>query len=81
MLSAKKKFVPHCTLLHVCGHFSGCCRQENEQCVAKTAEDVKLYFWVIELTPDGKQKKGVEHIVMKNHTECQCQAINDDIPR
>ena len=81
MLSAKKKFIPHCTVLHFCGRFSGCCRQENEQCVPKTVEDVKLYFWVIELTADGKQRKGVEHIVMKNHTECHCQPINEDTPR
>lgn len=81
ILSAKRKFVPHCTLLHFCGHFSGCCRQENEECVAKTVEEVKLHFWVIELLPDGKQKKGVDFLTMKNHTECHCQPINDNTPR
>jgi hypothetical protein len=79
--SARKKFLPHCTLLHFCGKFSGCCRQENEQCVPKTIEEVEIYFWVIELTTDGKQKKGVEYITMKNHTECHCIPINNDIPR
>jgi len=79
--SARKKFVPHCTLLYFCGSYSGCCRQENEQCAPKTIQEVDLYFWVIELTTDGKQKKGVEAITMKNHTECHCQPINNDIPR
>lgn len=75
--SARKKYVPHCTMLYVCGQESGCCRQENEQCVPKTIEDVDLYFWVVELTPKGP-KKGVEVITMKNHTECYCQPLNDN---
>lgn len=79
--SARKKFLPHCTRLHFCGQFSGCCRQENEQCAPKTIEEVNVYFWVIELTTDGKQKKGVEFITMKNHTECHCIPINNDTPR
>ena len=74
--SATKKYIPHCTLLHFCGYDSGCCRQENERCVPKTVQKVELYFWTIELTPRG-QKKGVEMITMQNHTECECQPIND----
>jgi hypothetical protein len=74
--SATKKYIPHCTLLHFCGYDSGCCRQENERCVPKTVQNVELYFWTIELTPRG-QKKGVEMIIMQNHTECECQHIND----
>ena len=77
--SGTKKYIPHCTLLHYCGHESGCCRQENEQCVPKVIETVQLYFWTIELTPSGP-KKGIEMIEMKNHTECMCQPIND-LPR
>ena len=74
-LSAVKKYIPHCTILHYCGPHSGCCRQENEQCVPKTVKEVKLYFWTIELTPRG-HKKGIEVITMKNHTECMCAPIN-----
>lgn len=73
--SAIKKYIPHCTILHYCGPHSGCCRQENEQCVPKTIEQVKLYFWTIELTPRG-HKKGIEVISMSNHTECMCAPIN-----
>ena len=75
--SAIKKYIPHCTILHFCGPHSGCCRQENEQCVPKTIEEVKLYFWTIELTPRG-HKKGIEVITMKNHTECICAPINSN---
>ncbi|KAI2807627.1 hypothetical protein BLOT_005565 [Blomia tropicalis] len=73
--SAIKKYIPHCTIIHHCGPHSGCCRQENEQCVPKTIEEVKLYFWTIELTSRG-HKKGIEVIAMKNHTECMCAPIN-----
>jgi hypothetical protein len=73
--SAIKKYIPHCTILHYCGPHSGCCRQENEQCVPKTMEQVKLYFWTIELTPRG-HKKGIEVISMSNHTSCHCAPIN-----
>lgn len=73
--SAIKKYIPHCTILHYCGPHSGCCRHENEQCVPKTVEEVKLYFWTIELTPRG-HKKGIEVVSMQNHTECMCAPIN-----
>lgn len=73
--SAIKKYIPHCTILHFCGPHSGCCRHENEQCVPKTVEEVKLYFWTIELTPRG-HKKGIEVVSMQNHTECMCAPIN-----
>lgn len=73
--SAIKKYIPHCTILHYCGPHSGCCRHENEQCVPKKVEEVKLYFWTIELTPRG-HKKGIEVISMQNHTECMCAPIN-----
>lgn len=72
--SASKKYIPHCTILHTCGPHSGCCRLENEQCIPKRIEDVKLYFWTIELTPRG-HKKGIEVITMQNHTECMCAPI------
>lgn len=72
--SASKKYIPHCTILHTCGPHSGCCRMENEQCIPKRIEDVKLYFWTIELTPRG-HKKGIEVITMQNHTECMCAPI------
>lgn len=73
--SAHKKYVPRCTVLYVCGDASGCCLQENQQCVAKSHELVTLYFLTVELTEKGNQKKGVEQLVFKNDTECHCQTI------
>src|SRR5687767_11987007 len=49
----QKKFVPRCTLLHFCGEETGCCHHENQQCVAKTQEQVIKYFWTIEFVPGG----------------------------
>nr|XP_027204465.1 probable serine/threonine-protein kinase MARK-A [Dermatophagoides pteronyssinus] len=74
--SATKKYIPHCTILHYCGENSGCCRLETEHCIPKTIEEVKLYFWTIEITSRGQHKKGIEIITMKNHTECMCAPIN-----
>ncbi|XP_075675920.1 uncharacterized protein LOC113798173 [Dermatophagoides pteronyssinus] len=74
--SATKKYIPHCTILHYCGENSGCCRLETEHCIPKTIEEVKLYFWTIEITSRGQHKKGIEVITMKNHTECMCAPIN-----
>ena len=73
--SATKKYIPHCTILHYCGEHTGCCRLETEHCIAKTIEMVRLYFWTIEITARG-HKKGIEVIMMKNHTECMCAPIN-----
>lgn len=80
--SATKKYIPHCTLLHMCGPESGCCNSETEKCVPKKVQLVDLYFWTIELSGKtrGGQKKAVEVISMQNHTECECKPIND-LPR
>jgi hypothetical protein len=67
-----KKYLPHCTQLHACGPQFSCCPQESDVCVAKSVEKVELYFWVLELTPQGS-KKSVESIVFNNHTECECR--------
>ncbi|RWS27911.1 platelet-derived growth factor subunit A-like protein [Leptotrombidium deliense] len=69
--NARKKYLPHCTVLHFCGQETGCCRQENEICSPKTIEEVTLNFWVVELTAFGK-RKGVEKMTFLNHTECDC---------
>lgn len=73
--SEKKKFVPHATILHFCGSETGCCNSESQVCAPKTQQNVTLVFWVIELTNFG-QKKGVEKLIFRNDTECECQPIN-----
>ena len=78
MRNSKKKYIPGCTVLHFCDNFSGCCHQESDKCSPKSVSNITLYFLVIELTADGKQRKGVETIVMTNHTECHCRPINED---
>lgn len=75
-VSATKKYIPHCTVLYSCGQFSGCCRQESEQCETNITQQIDLYFRVIELTSDGKQKKSIERLSLKNDTECHCVPIN-----
>lgn len=73
--NSRKTFVPRCTLLHFCGEETGCCQQENQQCVTKTQEPVTKYFWVVEFTDRG-MKKGVEWMTLMNDTECHCQTVN-----
>lgn len=70
--NARKKFAPKCTILHVCSESTGCCLQENEVCVPKRQQLVTLYFWAVELTVKGEQKKSVEKLLFKNDTECHC---------
>ncbi|RWS29460.1 platelet-derived growth factor subunit A-like protein [Leptotrombidium deliense] len=70
--SATKKYLPHCTILHICGSESGCCSSEYETCFPKTVTNVTLHFFVVELTTNG-QKKYVQKLSFQNHTECECR--------
>lgn len=70
----RKRFLPSCTIIHVCGDDTGCCEHENSKCAPSKQEVVTLYFWVLELTDRG-HKRSVESLTVKNDTECACQSI------
>uniref|UniRef100_T1J1C7 Platelet-derived growth factor (PDGF) family profile domain-containing protein n=1 Tax=Strigamia maritima TaxID=126957 RepID=T1J1C7_STRMM len=80
-----KEYLPRCTILHRCGDDSGCCEHDTLQCVAKTSEPVELYFYTLRMNTDSSDDlqftNKVEKIVFINHTECECQILNDDRPR
>jgi len=76
--STRKTYLPRCTLIHYCGDDTGCCSQDNQRCVAAKKEAITLYFWVMEITDRGS-RKGVEKVVLLNHTECHCQVFNNSL--
>jgi len=41
-----KTYIPHCTILHLCGDDAGCCKSDTLTCTARKAEQVELYFYV-----------------------------------
>lgn len=78
-----KEYLPRCTILHRCGDDSGCCDSEQYECVPRTMQEVTLYFYTINLqnqNGDVGIKNSVTKLLFTNHTECECQPIND-IPR
>jgi hypothetical protein len=75
--SHNKRYIPSGTLLHFCGSQSGCCPHESQKCVAKSVQQILLYFRVFELTSSGS-KKSVEAIHFKNDTLCQCKFVNSN---
>ena len=70
-----KKYIPFATILSYCDSTSGCCSDETQRCVAKTIKPITLHFLVLEVTSEGN-RKSVESIGFKNHTQCQCRHIN-----
>ena len=75
-LNSRKRFLPSCTIIHVCSEDTGCCDHEDFQCAPLKQEVVTLYFWVLELTERG-HKRTVESLTVKNDTECSCQSISN----
>lgn len=75
-LNSRKRFLPSCTIIHVCGEDTGCCDHEDFKCTSSKQEVVTLYFWVLELTEHG-HKRTVESLTVKNDTECSCQSISN----
>ncbi|KAI1292112.1 WD repeat and SOCS box-containing protein 1 [Halotydeus destructor] len=73
---ARKKYLPRCTVLHVCSESTGCCPQETETCAPKTQHLVTLYFFAIELTDKGVQRKTIEKLSFANDTQCHCVPMN-----
>lgn len=73
-LDNRKRFLPSCTIIHVCGDDTGCCNHENSKCAPSEQEVVTLYFWVLELTDRG-HKRSVESLTVKNDTQCACQSV------
>lgn len=41
-----KEYLPRCTVLHRCGDDSGCCDNEQYECVPRTMQEVTLHFYV-----------------------------------
>jgi hypothetical protein len=41
-----KTYIPHCTILHLCGDDTGCCKSDTLTCIARKTEQVDLYFYV-----------------------------------
>lgn len=77
-----KEYLPRCTILHRCSDDVGCCDHDTMQCLPKTTEAVELYFYVLRLSADGGAVavhggNTVEKLQFVNHTECECQIIND----
>lgn len=78
-----KEYLPRCTLLHRCGEESGCCDNDAFECVAHSVQEVSLSFYTIHLGRHSKNvglSNAVEKLLFINHTECECQPIND-VPR
>ncbi|PNF28456.1 hypothetical protein B7P43_G15582 [Cryptotermes secundus] len=48
-----KTYIPHCTILHLCGDDTGCCKSDTLTCIARKTEQVDLYFYVgvVSFTP------------------------------
>ncbi|KAG0419218.1 hypothetical protein HPB47_004274, partial [Ixodes persulcatus] len=40
-----KEYLPRCTVLHRCGDDSGCCDNEQYECVPRTMQEVTLHFY------------------------------------
>ncbi|KAH6936994.1 hypothetical protein HPB50_025083 [Hyalomma asiaticum] len=79
-----KEYLPRCTILHRCGDDAGCCDSDQYQCVPRAVQEVTLHFYTIHLQNQNGGEVGLRNSVTKllfpNHTECECQPIND-IPR
>lgn len=71
----RRRFLPSCTIIHVCGDDTGCCDHDDMKCAPLKQEVVTLYFWVLEMTDRG-HKRSVESITIKNDTECSCQSMS-----
>ncbi|XP_064481481.1 uncharacterized protein LOC135394596 [Ornithodoros turicata] len=78
-----KEYLPSCTVLHRCGDDTGCCDSEQYKCVPRAIQEVTLYFYTIQLQNQNGEvgfRNSVSKLLFTNHTECECQPIND-IPR
>ncbi|GFR08238.1 PDGF_2 domain-containing protein [Trichonephila clavata] len=81
--TTEMRVVPPATILHRCGDSTGCCDFSTEKCVAKTKEQVKLFFFVKPRMGRFMKRNGrnrVKKFVFTNHTECHCVDMRN-IPR
>lgn len=44
--SSNKRYMPSCTVLHVCADDTGCCNSPSLKCGPKTSQPIYLYFLV-----------------------------------
>ncbi|XP_076345037.1 uncharacterized protein LOC143244371 isoform X1 [Tachypleus tridentatus] len=75
-----KKYLPKCTVLHRCTEDSGCCDNERTKCGPKSVQEVVLYFYTLHIGKQGTyvgSSDAVDKLLFVNHTECECQAINN----
>ncbi|XP_050441771.1 uncharacterized protein LOC126846430 [Adelges cooleyi] len=85
--SSNKKYIPSCTVLHVCADDTGCCGSPLLKCGPKSTQPLHLPFLVF-TEPGLGDLKGIEQqtyhksLLFYNHTECECQSkVDDMMPR
>lgn len=81
-----KTYIPHCTILHLCGDDTGCCKSDTLTCIARKTEQVDLYFYTTTLrtsaVPRSRGGPTVEKLSFHNHTECVCvDRLEEFMPR
>ncbi|XP_013794046.1 uncharacterized protein LOC106478078 [Limulus polyphemus] len=77
---SSKQYVPRCTILHRCSDQSGCCDDEQHKCGPLRVQEVTLHFYTLHLKNRDLQigiENAVEKLLFINHTECECQPINN----
>ncbi|XP_076318800.1 uncharacterized protein LOC143229849 [Tachypleus tridentatus] len=75
-----KQYVPRCTILHRCSDQTGCCDDDQHKCGPLQVQEVTLYFYTLHLKNHHMEisiNNAVEKLVFINHTECECQPINN----
>uniref|UniRef100_A0A2S2NWL5 Platelet-derived growth factor (PDGF) family profile domain-containing protein n=1 Tax=Schizaphis graminum TaxID=13262 RepID=A0A2S2NWL5_SCHGA len=82
--SSNKKYLPACTILHVCAEDTGCCNSPTLKCGPKTSQPIYLPFLVYTLPGLGdrqspEQSSYQKSLLFYNHTECECQSRTDDL--
>lgn len=59
--SSNKKYMPSCTILHVCADDTGCCSSPTLKCGPKSSQPINLHFLVYVSIPQ------YEFILNKNN--------------
>ncbi|XP_076359313.1 uncharacterized protein LOC143251878 isoform X3 [Tachypleus tridentatus] len=75
-----KQYVPRCTILHRCADETGCCDDELHTCGPLYTQEVTLHFYTLHLKDNSIRiglNNAVEKLLFINHTECECQPINN----
>ncbi|XP_050524738.1 uncharacterized protein LOC126896201 isoform X2 [Daktulosphaira vitifoliae] len=85
--SSNKRYIPSCTVLHVCADDTGCCGSPLLKCGPKSTQPLHLQFLVYTEPGLGDRHASDRQTYQKsllfyNHTECECQSkIEEMMPR